>query len=431
MKVIEEARYILVDVDRNNNKFWNIALREDHSAVTEWGRVGEASSRKEFSFEDSIRARRFFEGKRREKESKGYCPLRTLGTTDSNRSARLTEVALEEIGGDCAETRRLVARLARANVHQILAQTSLMYDSETGAFSTPLGIVTRDALIEARALLHDLAETVRTEDYENPGVASTLSQYLMLVPRNIGRAKPDPRQLFPDLAAIREQSALLDNLEASLDMAMRPAEPKSGERTDDSRLFDVALRHVGDPRVVADIRKRFQRTALTMHFSISLDVIRVFEVEIARMRQAYQRRARRVGNAQTLWHGSRIGNLLSILKSGFVIPPASAPHVTGRMFGNGVYFSDQSTKALNYACGYWSGARETGCFMFLCDVALGRAYTPRATSGEQETYPRRGSDSTFARAGVSGVVNNEMVVYDTAQINPRYLVEFGRREATR
>ena len=66
--------------------------------------------------------------------------------------------------------------------------------------------------------------------------------------------------------------------------------------------------------------------------------------------------------------------------------------------------------------------------MFLCDVALGRSYTPRSW---QETFPHPGSDSTFARAGVSGVLNNEMVVYDTSQVNPRYLVEFGRQEAAR
>jgi poly [ADP-ribose] polymerase len=424
MKVIDEARYILVDVERNNNKFWNIALREDHSALTEWGRVGEAGSRKEFSFDDAVRARRFFDGKRREKESKGYCPLRTLGTTSANRHARLAEVALEQIGGECAETQRLVARLARANVHQILAQTSLEYDVETGAFSTPLGIVTRDALIEARSLLHDIARAVQAEDYDDARLPGTISQYLMLVPRDIGRSKPEARRLFPDLASIREQNALLDNLEASLETAVKPVGPSVPEAN--SLLFDAALRHVEDPRVIRDIRKRFQRTAQKLHVSYSLDVVRVFGVEIAGMRQAYERRARKVGNTQTLWHGSRIGNLLSILKSGFVIPPCNAPHVTGRMFGNGVYFSDQSTKALNYACGYWSGARETSCFMFLCDVALGRCYTPRSW---QEAFPRPGSDSTFARAGVSGVMNNEMVVYDTAQVNPRYLVEFGPQEA--
>ena len=334
MKVIEEARYICVDLERNNNKFWTIALREDHSAVTEWGRVGESGSRKEFLLGDALQARLFFEGKRREKESKGYSPLRTLGSTDANRSARLAEAALEQIGGSCAETQRLVARLARANVHRILEQTSLEYNEQSGAFSTPLGIVTRDALVEARALLLDISTAVDAQDYDDLLLSDAISRYLMLVPRDIGRSKPDPRRLFPDMVTIREQNALLDNLEASLATAIKPASPA----VDDCLNFGAELRHVEDPVVIREIRTRFHRTAQRVHMSHALDVIRVFEVQIAGMRLEYERRARMVGNAQSLWHGSRIGNLLSILKSGFVIPPCNAPHVTGRMFGNGVYF---------------------------------------------------------------------------------------------
>lgn len=59
--------------------------------------------------------------------------------------------------------------------------------------------------------------------------------------------------------------------------------------------------------------------------------------------------------------------------------------------------------------------------MFLCEVAMGRSYTPKSY---RERLPRRGYHSTFAKAGVSGVMNNEMIVYDTGQINPIFLVEF-------
>jgi poly [ADP-ribose] polymerase len=91
------------------------------------------------------------------------------------------------------------------------------------------------------------------------------------------------------------------------------------------------------------------------------------------------------------------------------------------MFGNGVYFSDQSTKSLNYSFGWWDGRREENCFMFLCDVAMGREFVP---VGPNARLPVPGFDSTFAKAGKSGVLNNEMIVYKTCQIAPRYLVEF-------
>ena len=143
------------------------------------------------------------------------------------------------------------------------------------------------------------------------------------------------------------------------------------------------------------------------------------------MASIYAEEGAKFGNVMELWHGTKTGNLLSLLKSGFVIPPASSSHCTRRVFGNGVYFSDQSTKSLNYAGGWAPGQKSGGydgnAFMFLNDVAMGNSYTPQSSMG---SFPKAGYDSTFAKARISGVANNEMVVYSTKQINPKYLVQF-------
>ena len=138
---------------------------------------------------------------------------------------------------------------------------------------------------------------------------------------------------------------------------------------------------------------------------------------------AFEADGAKLPNIQMLWHGTRVFNVLSILKSGLFCPPKSGSfHVTGRMFGDGIYGSDQSTKALNYARGYWDGgARDKNCFMFLVDFAMGKHYTPR---NSYESLPKPGYDSTFAEAGKSGVMNNEMIVYRNSQVNIRYLIEF-------
>jgi poly [ADP-ribose] polymerase len=144
------------------------------------------------------------------------------------------------------------------------------------------------------------------------------------------------------------------------------------------------------------------------------------------MDSAFRAHGLKVGNVKELWHGTRIGNLLSIMKGGFVIPPSNSSHCTGRMFGNGVYFSDQSTKSLNYAMGYAPGQRggvSYDCFMFVNDVAMGKEYIPSGPSSSLDAT-KLGYDSTFAMANRSGVMNNEMIVYATHQINPVYLVEF-------
>ena len=92
------------------------------------------------------------------------------------------------------------------------------------------------------------------------------------------------------------------------------------------------------------------------------------------------------------------------------------------MFADGIYFSDQSSKSLNYAMGYWdSGAKATNCFMFLNKVAMGNYQVPARSTSK---FPDRGYDSYYAQPGKSGILNNEMIVFRSTQINPEYLVEF-------
>ena len=43
---------------------------------------------------------------------------------------------------------------------------------------------------------------------------------------------------------------------------------------------------------------------------------------------------------------------------------------------------------------------------------------------DQNYYPRKGYDSTIAKSGTLNLVNNEMIVYKTEQVAPKYLVEF-------
>ena len=92
------------------------------------------------------------------------------------------------------------------------------------------------------------------------------------------------------------------------------------------------------------------------------------------------------------------------------------------MYGLGTYTAPGSSKALNYSYGYWSGTKNNRCFMFLVDVICGKVYTPRSYN---ETFPKPGYDSTWAKSNVSGVMNDEVIVYQDDRCNPTYLLEFG------
>jgi poly [ADP-ribose] polymerase len=173
------------------------------------------------------------------------------------------------------------------------------------------------------------------------------------------------------------------------------------------------------------INALYRATRNANHQQVSgLQLKRIYRVEMPQMKTAFEAKAAKIANVrEDLWHGTRSSNLLSILKNGLIIPPSSAGHCTGRMFGNGIYSSLQSSKALNYATDFWnrSGGSNQRTFMFLCAAALGKTYKPKSSFSSR---PPAGFDSAWIEAGSAGVMNHECVVYDTAQFNLQYLCEF-------
>ena len=55
----------------------------------------------------------------------------------------------------------------------------------------------------------------------------------------------------------------------------------------------------------------------------------------------------KLDNKALLWHGTRLSNVVGILKNGLKIAPTEA-QLTGHMFGKGLYFTDVVSKAANY-----------------------------------------------------------------------------------
>lgn len=433
MAIIEEAKYIFTDLEKNNNKFWDAQLSDDGTVTARWGRVGEPGTSGSWSG-----GRSYFDKKCREKEAKGYQKQRVISETAPVKvivapSHDLEKVALAQITSDNDIVNKLVSRLAKANVHRILESTTMTYDTSNGTFKTPLGVVDQSAISQARTLLGDITVYVQKEEWTATAFGSAVNSLLMLVPKNIGRGRLEPRNLFGSLAAIQKENDLLDALEASLNAVLasnaKPADPAApATKTDAPQVFSVRLTLVEDGKEIERIRKKYKSTLQNMHACSHLDVKTVYEVEISTMKTLFDAKGKPLGNVMELWHGTKVHNLLSILKSGLKVAPPASAAVTGKLFGNGIYFSDQSTKSLNYAYGAAPGQGYSGyddnCFMFLADVAMGKTYTPKTM---YENLPKAGYDSTFATANcIPSLRNNEMIVYNDGQANLSRLVEFSR-----
>lgn len=401
-QVLESVKLILVDCTANNNKVWQADLRSDGVQV-QWGRVGSKLQSKLHPYA----GRSKFETLRREKLSKGYEYAQTIDATAASATVDLKAIALEQIQADNT-ARQLIEYLTQENIHDILAGTTLTYQGG-GTFTTPLGAVTPAAIARARQLLGQLATTVDDRDR-----GQLLNSYLQLIPQKLGRHIH--AGLFATTEAMQQQHDLLDALASvatvvsgsvfDCTLAVVPHDTPEGRST---------FRH---------IKRQFESSINVNHVSSSLKLRRVYELKIPALVARFEAT---LGNVQPLWHGTRASNLLSILKNGLIIPPASASQCTGRMFGNGVYFSNQSTKALNYATGYWnrSGSQNQRAFMLLVDVALGCEYRPRTrTSDVGNGKLSKNYDSLWIEPGSCNVINQEAIVYRVSQCNPRYLCEF-------
>lgn len=432
---IRTEKYIKSDVGNNNNKFWYVTLFDNGDVLTEWGRVGDKGQSKMFPGAGVS----FLEKKCREKEKyrNGEIPYRKLNVVDSNSTVTVSkqaaaqkdikEIAKSQIKSNNPLVTKLIEYLAKVNAHQILIGSGgkITYNDTTGLFSTPLGIVTQENIDQANTILTDIGDLVASGRYDSNKLGGLTNDYMMLIPADIGHKRLVPREFWSDLTKVQAQKQILDNLQVSLATATTNPSRKSTIVLPEKQIFDCQLHLVDDKKEIDRIRSFYKKTWQRNHQCHHLDVKTIYSVDINTVNESFEKDGAKMNNVWELWHGTRASNLLSILRGGLVIPPSSSPHVCGRLYGDGLYFSDMSTKSLNYAYGYWSksGGTDDNCFMFLCSVAMGNFYNPSRSSYTSTRYPVKGYDSTFAKAG-SGVMNNEMIVYRLGQCRLNRLVEF-------
>jgi poly [ADP-ribose] polymerase len=425
MSVLKEVRLIKADIGKNNNKFWTGILHDNGDVECTWGRVGNSGQSKTFCGVGE----RYLDKKAGEKERKGYKQLKVVAANSNVevKNSSLKDIIKKQVK-TCGnpELDKLIDKLIRANVHKITSSTNISFNENSGLFSTPLGVITLEAIDDARDILVNAQTLVAKRDFKSRKWNDYLNDYLTLVPQDIGMSRITAESFFPDAKSVSAQSDILDSLEASYNAMQQDDKPKDKKKDQPmEKVFELELKLVG-PKQFSRIEDKYHKTRKDMHVCSHLKVKKVFEVRIGDMHNQFQT-GKSVGNVNEFWHGTSMANLLSIMKSGLHKSPPSAAHISGKMYGNGIYFAKDSTKSLNYAYGYWSGTRNDNCYMFLADVAMGNEYVPSGYDSSVESKVKKGGyHSCWAKANKSGVRNDECIVYNDNQCNLTYLVEFDR-----
>jgi len=417
--VIEEIRLILVEAVSNNNKWWTGRLFDNGDVMTMWGRVGYNGDSKMFTGA----GRSFLEKKQREKQKKGYSPLKTVGGPASATTAQVKDMGNHElrqiakaqlVKSKNPQLDRLIDRLVQANVHRITSSTQIQFNSSTGLFSTPLGIVTPEGISEARNLLVTLNQFVGRRDWTSTPMLRATSDYLRLVPQAVGM-RLNVQSLFPNTTAIQKQSDVLDSLEASYQALQSQPTTTGQPKKSMEQVFQVDLDVLIDARDRQRIDRWFESSKKDMHNYGRVKIREMYVVNIHEMTNSFENKT---SPFQEVWHGTSQANCLSILKSGLKTSPPSTAAIAGKMFGNGIYGAINSSKSLGYTFGRWGqgGVGDSG-WLFVCEFAMGNIKTVYDSCNKPS-----GCDSVWAKAG-RGLYNDELIVYRNSQVKVKYLLE--------
>jgi len=422
MAIIEQKRLILTEVGDNCNKFWEVDLHDNGDVVTRWARIGYNPQSKSFPGA----GKSFLEKKMKEKKCKGYTELKTISNVTTTTNVGSGTIVKNHDLHDIAKTQliksanptleKLIKRFVEANVHKITANTQITYNSTTGLFATPLGIVTLDGLIEARNLLAELAPRVRKGNFGSEADA-LLSKYLRLIPQNLGMGRFSAKSVIPDDISLQKQNDLIDSLESSYQATVStPATPNTPAKTQE-QVFKVDLDVLSDQAERNRLDRYFESSKKRMHGYDNVRVREIFKVNIHEMTNGFLND--NVNIVET-FHGSSMANVLSILKSGLKINPPSTAVIAGKLFGNGIYGAISSTKSLGYCLNKWGqGGTGDAAWLFICSFNMGKTYSTTVYGFSKP----HGYDSIWAKASPSGLKNDELIVYSENRVKINYLLE--------
>ena len=395
----KQCYLVMIDAADNHNKYYHM-VQNGNKFTALYGRVGANPQSRTYSMS-------VWDVKREEKLNKGYIDQTDLHLTVNS----IVQSEYEEI--DDNEVRQLVDALMRYANDHVKREYKV-----TSKEVTPQMVKEAQHSIDVLSRYADREELIRFNN-ELMRLFSIIPRRMSDVETNLGK---DPKKLAE---IVDREQKLLDVMKSLVtDDEADNVSVHTGERK--GTILDalgLSIRSCNDSEV-AKIKEK-----LTAESSGKLKkAYRIEQKQLEKRYRAYcEKNHIRGRDEHFYYHGTKNQNVWNIIQKGLLINP-NAP-ITGKMFGYGIYFAPRAKKSINYtslAGSYWAHGTDSTGYLLVFKVAYKNPlhvtqWTHDCSQLTKNKISKRGHDALFAHKGVS-LVNDEVIVYDEAQINPRYLL---------
>lgn len=410
------AYLVQVNASANNNKFYEITEADDGRVSVKYGRVGGREMTKDYGYEKT------FWSLKEEKERKGYEDRTSLHSEIKQDSKSVSE-ELSYQPVENPDVQELLDLL-------ISSSREFMKNNYTVSATE----ITEKMIIEAQRDVNELGHIA------SAGVPNALYRFneklqelFTDVPRKMSRVSDYLATTEADFDKIiaREQE-MLNNVRGAI-VQTQTIDAKKDKDITVLEAYGLDIRPVTyneEDQITTHLGRDYGGKPVEDRY------VKGFVVENLRTRAAYEQykkdRNMTSKDVRLFYHGSKVENWYSIAKTGLSLNPDAV--VTGKMFGQGLYFAPESRKALNYMDvkgSHWNnGRRETGyCAVYA--VAIGKAYEPDHilhSSFRGSDLPK-GYNSVFASKNNPKLHlrNDEYIVYDQSACTIKYLLEMSHQ----
>lgn len=389
MVPITQIMLQLTDVFNNNNKYYKMTLYDNGNVLSEYGRVGAQPQTRVYQG-----GQQRFDVLLAEKQRKGYRIVQPPSVEVADG------VSVDNAQPEVSDFLRTIYRASGKKIKS-------WYDGDIGKLSKEQIEMGRRTL---RVVQNTVSSSYGTAPYR---LKTLLGEYYSTIPHVLPR---DIRSIADEwnMEKVAQEWDYLQDLEDALRAHVSVSSRMSIE--DAKKSLGIKIFTASD-EIKARWAWEIKRSESSVH-RVHLTLVNLFEIS---NKYAERYESCTIDNERMLYHGSKTPNFVGLLSRGFLIKPPGVPTV-GSMFGNGIYFADQSTKSTQYCSGgNIGGDNSWPSYLIIARVKLGdiKRYQRAQSSLNKPPHPYH---SVMGEAGPS-LHHNEYIVYDQAQTDIAFVAE--------